>query len=731
MAVFVFLPETANCQCPSFEFSEGKNTLMQWSHLYYSDRNETSPLDRDLDFLNDKFEHEIAQFFRPRLFGYNDDSSFWGTSENPEPVVLYQVSPVDFKNHDYSEISNIIPYVEQDEVYLAITYTVLWSGDEGLGDWPLSFIPDHECQIHKALACAACGGPPTCFILCPWTAQPHCQCSYPAIHGFYHYGDNVYFRLFVKANIYDVSQWELIGMRVENGMWYPREKMSDCIQFDVSGDACHFKIYHSWGKKHSYVNTGPYHHNLYPSECQTNWLYTIEGFEDCGETVETVDMSGLLTRLGEWPRIAHNVGSDYVHLIENLQYLHSDWWDEWAWDDRSFCGGVYHQYGRTLGGDREWLCCSKPECDVGYLCCEQWVQARRASPVGNRWMLIADDWASFDGDEARLHDNCPLFFNVPYEDIDEDGMGDRCDNCPLDFNTYQGDTDHDGVGDVCDLCPRNDSIAIDYNDATDLDPDDDGDRLHDRLCDLCPDSAPPGGLAERWMDDPYDPRRHDFDGDNVGDRCDNCLAAPNRWQDNCNLEYEILWGLEDPSTPDVEQDDPSTPFIEGAKGDACDPDPCVYILPDFEQSVDVEEYQSIIGRRVKASFSLVGYLWNSVTGDEWPGWPRQEALEVHLSFRQVIAGRPWKLDPGGGSAKTYCHILPGCVRTLRRVIYHASPADKRDEVRPGICLPEPGGKTDIRRGRVGRVFNGRSGNARRGRLRGRARFRFRQGGVSR
>jgi hypothetical protein len=50
-------------------------------------------------------------------------------------------------------------------------------------------------------------------------------------------------------------------------------------------------------------------------------------------------------------------------------------------------------------------------------------------------------------------DNCPDDPNPIQQDLDDDGLGNRCDNCPFVPNQAQNDADFDGIGDGCDTCP--------------------------------------------------------------------------------------------------------------------------------------------------------------------------------------------------------------------------------------------------------------------------------------
>jgi hypothetical protein len=144
-------------------------------------------------------------------------------------------------------------------------------------------------------------------------------------------------------------------------------------------------------------------------------------------------------------------------------------------------------------------------------------------------------------------DNCPQIRNRDQEDDDGDGVGNICepdldadsdrvrnadDNCPDDWNSNQADSDGDGIGDACDNCPETPNP-----DQLDTDEDERG-----NACDLCP--LIPGGTdeinADGFGDDCTDtdedgindrqdncwsvanPRQRNQDGDDFGDRCDDC-----------------------------------------------------------------------------------------------------------------------------------------------------------------------------------------------------------------
>ena len=119
-------------------------------------------------------------------------------------------------------------------------------------------------------------------------------------------------------------------------------------------------------------------------------------------------------------------------------------------------------------------------------------------------------------------------FAEPLPDGDGDGVPDADDNCPTLANGDQVDFDDDGAGDACDDDDDNDGV-LDVDDAFPLDPtehtDTDGDGVGDNS-DPCPLDDPNDGDGDGICSSAdlcptvSDPDQADFDGDGLGDACD-------------------------------------------------------------------------------------------------------------------------------------------------------------------------------------------------------------------
>jgi hypothetical protein len=639
-------------------FPDGHSIFMPGSHAYANHYGQAPEHDRDMDFLKDDFEYKIAEHFKPRLWCYADDESCTGTASEPEPVVLFQVSPIDFTypdpNYDFTPMvpDNLWWDENHDDIFLAITYVFLWLEDAGLGSFDYSMLPGNECKAWAAADCAALSAlivtpqQLSCIQTCPhgWPVEmspqflacilgcaplmdpvtftvlfsnciagmaweigsfDECRCLHPEsivgeeLDGIFslvtqhalwdgsHFGDSNFLRLFVHSSPGSRRTWELVGVQNDTKSRIASADLEGCVEFDDEWGRCHPNIYLSRGKKHQYLikdvafGNGTDDVCISSDACSGDWFSSdmpVLGsmIDDCGECFHRDEMVSFFPELAwtlpDGEERINEVGSNLHSRIGSITAMHPGFLSEedaWITEDGegralTFCGNGQ----RRLEGGKQ-LCC-RPYYTYGIEDCDTVLDLQTATAPGKRWLRF-DKASDFDADggscfplgipgvdytpggpddcpSQAIIDNCPVIPNFPYEDEDGDLIGDRCDNCRDLFNPYQEDADGDGFGDACDMCPHVDTWW-EGDDA-------DGDTLMD-LCDLCPEPAytmdgggriepgvPPDGsrdVDDRFLTGVGEPNPNNFDGDNMGNRCDKCLRV---WSHNGGSEQNA-WGDRD------------------------------------------------------------------------------------------------------------------------------------------------------------------------------------------
>jgi len=280
---------------------------------------------------------------------------------------------------------------------------------------------------------------------------------------------------------------------------------------------------------------------------------------------------------------------------------------DWVGDVCDICPADYDPEQVDTNGDGTGDACEPFDADA-----DGWPDAEDHCP---------NDFGGVNRDQdidevGDVCDNCNLAWNANQENSDSDALGDACDNCDFVANPSQADTYPavpDGVGDACDsdsdgvASPGDNCPAVANVFQEDTDTDGEGDACDDDLdgdgvangVDNClyiqnvaqADTYPagnPDGVGDACDADSdgvalpadvcpsvADPLQADFDGDYVGDLCDNCVEFVNSGVDVLSLP-------EHRTTTGGQIDDDADGYGNECDGDFVAPSPAIDALDQAE-----------------------------------------------------------------------------------------------------------------------------------------------------